>query len=270
MVDDVRSQRAAVPAVLLLLTLFCGCAELGFREAAFERPFRFEADSLAFSNELIWSYDFDAEGTWRAAPHPAPAGYTHRCFVLARSARQFFQHARFEPALPVPDDAVLSEQVRRVVRTSPRRRLPESERIVIPGFANLRELSRSREALLKDALGGPLWSYLERGNWRMVIPFSRRHQADTARRLTAAIDRQRPPVVHLVRFPHITINHAILLYAYHESADAIRFEAYDPNAPDGPAILSYERATRRFTLPRNSYFSGGRVDVYEIYHRPWY
>ena len=52
--------------------------------------------------------------------------------------------------------------------------------------------------------------------------------------------------------------------------ETIRFAAYDPNAPDAPATLSYDRATRTFTLPHNTYFRGGRVDVYEIYHRPWY
>jgi hypothetical protein len=270
MVDGVPRCRAASSAALLLLALLCGCADLAFREASFERPFRFETDSFAFANELIWSYDFDAEGTWRGSPHQPQSGYTHRCFVLARSARQFFQHARFEPALPVPDDAELRERVRRVVRTSPRRRLPERERVVIPGFASLRELSRGREELLKDSIGGPVWSYVERGNWRMVIPFSRRHQADTARRLAEAIDQRRPPIVHLVRFPHITINHAVLLYAYREAGRVIHFEAYDPNAPDAPATLSYDPATRRFSLPRNTYFSGGHVDVYEIYHRPWY
>jgi hypothetical protein len=254
----------------LLLALLCGCADLGFRSASFERPFRFEEDSFAFANELIWSYDFDAEGAWRGRATAAPSGYTHRCFVLARSARQFFQHARFDPARPAEGEAALREAVRRVVGTSPRRRLPAPERITIPGFANLRELSLRHEKLLKQELGGPIWSYVERGNWRMVIPFSRRHQADTAERLVAAIDRRRPPIVHLVRFPHITINHAVLLYDYRASADAIDFAAYDPNAPEAPAALRFERASRRFELDRNAYFQGGRVDVYEIYHRPWY
>ena len=60
--------------------------------------------------------------------------------------------------------------------------------------------------------------------------------------------------MHLVRFPRIAINHALLLYAYSASEEAIRFAAYDPNAPDAPATLSYDRATRTFTLPHNTYF----------------
>ena len=191
--------------------------------------------------------------------------------MLARSARQFFQHARFDPSRPPPDDAALRALVRRVVDTSPRRRLPDDERVTIPGFASLRDaVARARGSSSSEEIGGPLWSYLERGNWRMVIPFGDGHQAATAESLVAAIDRQRPPIVHLVRFPHITINHAVLLYEYQESEDGIRFAAYDPNAPDAPVALRFDRSARRFHLDRNAYFQGGRVDVYEIYHRPWY
>jgi hypothetical protein len=261
--------RAGTPSALLL-ALLLGCAEVGFSKAVFERPFRFERDSFAFANELVWSYDFDAEGTWRATGRASDAEYTHRCFVLVRSARQFFQNARFDPGQPRLDDAELRQRVRRVVRSSPRGRLPEDLRIVIPGFSSLRELSRAKESLLKQELGSAFWSYNQRGNWRMVMPFGRSHQEDTAARLVAALEQQRPPIVHLVRFPRLAINHAVLLFAAAESEDAIRFAAYDPNAPDEPATLVYDRATRTFTLPHNAYFQGGRVDVYEIYHRPWY
>ena len=46
----------------------------------------------------------------------------------------------------------------------------------------------------------------------------------------------------------------------------IQFTTYDPNYPSEPIPLVYDRGTQRFKFPRNSYFKGGRVDVYEIYH----
>jgi hypothetical protein len=261
--------RTSLP-LTLLLWLAPGCAELHFRDAAYERAFRFEADSFGFANELLWSYGFDAEGTWRATQRIPEPEYAHRCFVLVRSARQFFQHARFAPERAKLPEAELRERIRQVVRTSPRRRLREDERIVIPGYANLRALSRAQEALLKETLGGAVWSYVERGNWRMVIPLSRRHQASTAEELKTAIDANRPPIVHLVRFPKIEINHALLLFDYTESEQGISFSAYDPNAPDTPVPLAFDRASRTFLLERSAYFAGGRVDVYEVYHRPLY
>ena len=96
------------------------------------------------------------------------------------------------------------------------------------------------------------------------------HQASTAEELKAAIDANRAPIVHLVRFPRIDINHAVLLFAYRESAKGVEFSAYDPNAPDAAVPLAFDGATRTFVLERNAYFAGGRVDVYEIYHRPLY
>jgi hypothetical protein len=246
----------------LLLWLVTGCAGVPFREASYERPFELRNDAFGFANELLWSYGFAADGTWRATERIPEPEYAHRCFVLVRSARQFFQHARFAPEAAPLGDAELRERVRRIVETSPRVQKPDDERIVIPGYASLRALSRSRETLLKESLGGAVWSYIERGNWRMVIPMSRRHQASTARELKAALDANRPPIVHLVRFPRIEINHAMLLFAYTESENGIAFSAYDPNAPDTAVSLAYDRATRTFLLERNTYFAGGRVDVY--------
>lgn len=257
-------------ALALLSLLAAGCAELGFARASFERRFELEADSFPFANELVWIYGVDGDGSWRARRQRPAAEFTHRCFALARGARQFFQHARFEPALPPADEATTRALVREVLETSPRRRLAEGERIVIPGYANLRELGHARAPLLRQELGGPVWSYVQRGNWRLVLPFLRGGQAQTAEQLMRALDRNRPPIVHLVRFPRIEINHAVLLYAYRDEGAEVRFEAYDPNDPGAPAVLSYERATRTFRWPRNAYFRGGRVDVYELYHRPWY
>jgi hypothetical protein len=261
--------RAGTFSALLLALLF-GCAEVQFARTSFERPFRFEEDSFAFANELVWSYAYDMEGTWRATGRARDASYTHRCFVLARSARQFFQHARFDPSRPAPGEEELRRLVHRIVRISPRLRLPDEERVVIPGFASLRELSLAHETLLKDELGGAFWSYNQRGNWRMVMPFGRGHQEETAASLVSALEQRRPPIVHLVRFPRIAINHALLLYRYDETGEAIHFGAYDPNAPEQPVTLTYDRAARTFSLPHNAYFRGGRVDVYEIYHRPWF
>ena len=80
-----------------------------------------------------------------------------------------------------------------------------------------------------------------------------------------SLDHSYPPIVHLFRFPRLTINHAVLLFAYEKSSSGIRFQAYDPNQPDDPVELFYESATRTFFFPRTIYFAGGRVDAYQIY-----
>jgi len=100
-------------------------------------------------------------------------------------------------------------------------------------------------------------------------PFSRGGQEKEARALVKEIHNNRPPVVHLIKFPQLTINHAVLLFDVRETERTIEFTAYDPYEAEHPVPLLFDRATRRFSFGRNPYFIGGPVNVYEIY-RAWY
>jgi len=131
----------------------------------------------------------------------------------------------------------------------------------------LRSFSQAHEKLLKAECGGPLASYFQRGHWRMVMPFTRKGQERMAGRLIAQINQNQAVVVHLARFPRLTINHALVLFDAKETENQIEFQCYDPNQPESPTTLAFDRTTRNFLLPTNHYFPGGRVDVYEVYHR---
>ena len=253
--------------IVLAGLLLAGCATSP-QSATGSRPFIFAQDTFAYANELVWEYHFDDHGKWIHRSREPKPDYTHHCFVVARSAKQFFRNARFDPALPKADAATCRTRIRKVVSMSPRKALPEEKKIVIPGYANLRTFSQEQEGLLKALCGGAWESYFQRGHWRMIWPFSRNHQRQTAECLTKEIENNNPPVVHLVRFPSLTINHAVVLFDVRETADRIEFAAYDPNSPGQPAMLTYDRARRSFSFPTNAYFPGGRVDVYEIY-RNW-
>ena len=163
---------------VLVLALLCGCA--AHTPFVGSRPFDFQKDTFAYANELVWEYHFDPNGKWVHQRREPPPDYTHHCFVVVRSARQFFQNAKFDPTLPVADDATYRRLIRAVVAIDPARVVPEEKRIVIPGYADLRSFSEAREALLKSECGGAWHSYFQRGHWRMVFPFNRRHQASTA------------------------------------------------------------------------------------------
>jgi hypothetical protein len=188
--------------------------------------------------------------------------------VVARSARQFFQHARFDASLPAVGETTYRSLIRQVIARDPAREVPPAERIVIPGYASLRAFSEAQPALLQSECGGAWQSYFQRGHWRMVFPFSRAHQERTADGLLAALRQNRPPVVHVVRFPQLAINHAVLVFDAAEAPTNIVFSVYDPNRPEQPVPLVFDRAGRTFDFPRNNYFAGGRVDIYEIY-RNW-
>ena len=228
--------------------------------------FQFERDTVTFANELVWQYQFDpVTGAMSVSPNRPSPTYSHRCFVLVRSVRQSLYHARFDAAQPEADEQSYRRLIRQVVRRSPRHESEPGERIVFPGYGCLREFSRDHEALLKAECGGAWQSYFLRSHWRMVFPVWGRHQARMARKLSRAVLQGAVPAVHLFRFPRITINHGILLYATEESESEIEFEAYDPNIPAHPVTLSYDRASRSFHFPPASYWAGGKLSVVEVF-----
>jgi hypothetical protein len=242
------------------------------RGATFRAPrrFVFERDSFAFANELIWEYRFDAVTgkTTFARRDPKPA-YAHRCFVLTRAARQFLYHVRFDAGRSAADDATYRRLVREAVSRDPRMPCQPGWEILIPGYASLRQFSQAQEQLLKSECGGAWRSYVLRSHWRMVFPVSRQHQARTAAQLVEAIQRDVSPIIHLVRFPRLSINHGMVLFDASESANGVRFKAYDPNDPEKPTQLSFDRVAQTFLLPANRYWAGGCVKAIEIYRR-WF
>jgi hypothetical protein len=253
--------------LLFLLVLQAGCATHCVQR--YDRAFNFAQDTFAYRNDLLWEYVFDdATGkTSHRTRDPKPE-YTHHCFVVARSARQFFQHARFDSALPPVSDEEYRKLIRRVTGRDPSHCTAESDRILIPGYPNLREFSLTKAKLLQSESGGAWRSYFQRGHWRMLLPFSRSQQQRVVDSLIDSIGRNRPPVVHIVKFPQLTINHALLLFGATETTNEVRFVTYDPYDPTEPTTLTFDRASRTFSFPRNPYFIGGKVDIYEVY-RKW-
>lgn len=259
---------ARLAMLLVLVVLTAGCASRRATTSPFDRQFVFSQDTFAYPNELFWVYRIDpATGKmtheWRK---PKPA-YAQHCFVVARSARQFFQHACFDTNLPPADEQTYRTLIRKVVDLDPRHELEPEQKIVIPGYVSLHSFSAEQEKLLKEECGSGWQSYFQRGHWRMIWHFSKKGQEKMARQLASSVARNRPPVIHVAHFPKLEINHALLLYAAKENESEIEFTAYDPNYPTEPTHLFFRKEQRRFYYPRQTYFAGGIVDVYEIYYR---
>ncbi|MGO8696624.1 MAG: hypothetical protein ACLQVY_02750 [Limisphaerales bacterium] len=232
------------------------------------RPFVFPGDAFAFANQTYWEYHFGPNGKTTFRPRPTKPDYGHRCFVLTRAARLFLFHSRFDPAQPALNDEGCRRRVREVLSRRVHQTCAPEHRVTIPGFANLRQFSAAKEKLLKAECGGAWRSYVLRSHWRMVFPISRAHQARTAASLRAALQRGFSPVVHLVKFPALTINHSMLFFDAEETAQGIEFQAYDPNNAAQPEKIHFDAARKTFRLPPNPYFAGGDLDIIEIF-RNW-
>ena len=256
----------AVSFAFVLAWVLAGCAT---KPAPAPRPFNFASDTFSYSNQLYWEYRFnDANGETTTFDRDPPPEYALHCFVVARSARQFLNHARFDPASPQPDDDSYRRLVRKVVSRSARRISPDSEKIIIPGFTNLHEFSAAKPELLKAECGGAWQSYFQRGHWRMIFPFTRHQRERTAQQILKETQANDNALIHVVRFPQLSINHAMLVYHAQDAGKEIRFSAYDPNNPREPATITFNKQESTFYFPRNCYFIGGRVNVYEVF-RGW-
>ncbi len=255
-------------ALLSVIMMFVGCTTQRRFEAV-AHPFQFERDTMSYANELSWEYFYDANGKWRSKQRQPAPEYRQHCFVVSHAARQFFAHATFHPTDPKADYETYKKLVRAILKRSSMTPSTENAKVIIPGYSNLREFSRDYAALLKSESGGAWHSYFQRGHWRIMLPFSDKGQEKMAFHLASEIKQNHAPIVHLVRFPQLTINHAALLFDVTESAEGIAFAMYDPNYPEKPATLTFNKKTKRFDLPANTYFEGGRVNVYEIYKNFW-
>jgi hypothetical protein len=256
-------------AVVFLLSavLWTGCAGPKAASGGDPRNFEFSKDTFSYANGLVWEYSYDANGKWttrRREPRPT---YFQHCFVVSRSACQFFEYARFERSLPKADKDTYRSLIRRVVSTSLHTTLPPDQKIVIPGYADLRSFSRDYEKLLQAECGGVWRCYFQRGNWRMIFPFTRNQQEQVAEQLQQHLQERGAVVVHVARFPSLSINHAVVFFGAKADSEQIDFATYDPNEPGAPTNIRFDRTTKTFYMPYNAYFPGGRVDVYQIYDR---
>lgn len=234
--------------------------------ATSRRAFEFERDTFAYPHELVWQYHFDpATGAMSVQKADPPPAYYHRCFVMVRAARQFFYHARFDPDAPPADAPTYLKIIREIAGRDARRPCAEEQRVTVPGFDGLRAFSRAHEPLLKALCGAAWESYFLRSHWRMIFPLPAWYREMMVRKLKASLPRRGLTLVHLFRFPRITINHGIALFGFAESDRAVEFDAYDPNIPEHPVKLIYEKGTHQFTFAANRYWGGGALKVIEIY-----
>ena len=256
---------------LALVGMMLGCSTTAVSNGPVARRFDFQRDTFSFTNELRWVYAIDpATGSQTWTKRPDKPAYSLRCFVMTQRARQFHWHARFDPSQPRGSEAEERERVRRITRRSDSRGRTDESRVIIPGYADLREFSRERGTLLQEECGGAWRSYVQRGHWRMVFPFSRSGQQRVAEQLEARLLEGTPCAIHVVRFPSLKINHALLLFDVVRVGDSVVFHAYDPNTPARPIEVTYSLGTKRFEMATTEYFVGGFVNVYEVYRNAIY
>jgi hypothetical protein len=236
-------------------------------------PFSFHRDTFAFANETALEFH-NGHGFPRHETGPQkPKRFTQHCFVMSRSVAQFRKFARFDPSLAPLDDQQLAARVRKVTSWIPwAPPLPVQDRIVIPGYANLRTLSRDRPGILQENIGLGWPTYFRPGNWRILLPHGPAQQARTHAELERSLARGEFFVAYLTNFPEsLNINHGVLVYEKEDNrgrgnnSQNLRYRVYDPNHSERPRTLEWSPRDSRFLYQPDWDFVGGKVVVWQVY-----
>jgi hypothetical protein len=257
-------------SVYRLISLICFGVSVALADGnAAAANFHHARDTFAFANATVFKY-YNGIAFLRAKSTPDDRNlYTRRCFVMTRAAAQFYKFARFDPqALPI-DDRALAARVRSVTRRAPwHPALPENQRIIFPGYANLREMSKVRADVLKENIGIGWPTYIRVGNFRMFFQHDPGYQEKTHAHLDAALKGGDLFIGYLSTYPSLSINHSVLVYAQKPVRSGNgdeRYLVYDPNHPEAPRELSWSAKDRAFGYQKDSDFVGGFVRVYQVY-----
>jgi hypothetical protein len=170
------------------------------------------------------------------------------------------------------NDAELAHRVRQVTRHAPyEQALAPAQRVVIPGYKSLRQLSEKRGWVLQKNIGLGWPTYFRIGNYRMFYKHSPSYQAKTHEQLNATLGRGELFIAYLSDFPTLHINHAVLVYERKSPSrkdKADRYNCYDPNHPDGPRELVWFPDKQVFNFEKDQEFAGGFTRVFQVYGRP--
>jgi hypothetical protein len=248
---------------LALVVLLAGCVSAPPLETVMRVPaptpvIRFGVDTFAFPNES------------RSKNQGKPDLYANWCFVLARAVTQFHRFARFDPDAPRLGPEAYVERVRQATARAPwRAPLPVSERVVIPGYANLYEFSRAEEDAVKAGLDGRWWTWIHWTNWRVTFPMPGAQQAGVARETLGELQAGRPVQWLITNLPAFELNHTVVVYDYRvDDRQVVEFIGYDPNDPTTPSLIRFDAQAQDFWSTRVYDTSVGRIRAFRMYYSP--
>ena len=252
-----------VAGLLCLMLVFNGCATAPPIDRSAPRPrsgaaLRFGVDTFAFRNDIRWK-------------NPGKIDmYANYCFVMARAVTQFHRFARFAPELPRVEPSDYTRLVSLVVARAPwEDALSPPDRVVIPGYASLHELSAAHEAAVKAGLGGPVLTFIHWTNWRVVFPVTAGQQERVARETLAELDAGRMVQLLVTNLPKVELNHTVIAYDYRiYEGRFIEFMVYDPNEPEEPGWVAFDRAERRFFASGVYDTEPGEIRAFRMYYSP--
>src|SRR5437868_11055722 len=249
------------------------CLWIGAVGAKADQSFAFNRDTFSFDNETALEFHDGHASPRPRMPGKQPKRFTQHCFVMSRTVMQFRKFVRFDQAQPPLADKQLADRIRKITRVPPwTQPFAKTDRIVIPGYADFRSLSKARPEILQKNIGLGWPTYFRPGNWRILLPHGPSQQAKTHLEMDRALSAPEGFfVAYLTNFPRsLNINHGVLVYARKNEnpADRCCYTVYDPNHHDAPRTLEWSERDGCFLYQHDTDFVGGKVIVWQVYGQP--
>jgi hypothetical protein len=144
--------------------------------------------------------------------------------------------------------------------------LPLDDRMVVPGYANLREFSRDEESAVKEGLGGAFWTWVHWTNWRVMLSVDGSHQEGVAHEILDGLRAGRLVQLLVTNWPKPELNHTVIVYESRPFDGGVEFIVWDPNNPDGPGIMTWEASARRFWATNLYDTEPGPIRAFRMYY----
>jgi hypothetical protein len=251
-------------AFALLLVLPLGTRAYEPATVRAPAPLKYPDDTFEFKNETVWNYVGGSVQPDTDKAHVRE--YTRRCFVLSRAVVQFWKFARFDPSHPPLDAEALANRIRQVTERSvwlPS--LAPQDRIVIPGYHNLREASDKMRYVFEANIGRGWPIYFRPGNGVIALWVTRALEDRLNGEIYHDLQMNTPTILWVYRFPSLKMNHVVVVYSGTHDAAGYHYHVYDPNYRDRFSHLDYDPGTRTFAFQKVYFFKGGPVTTRAIY-----
>ena len=144
--------------------------------------------------------------------------------------------------------------------------LPPAERVVIPGFANLRAFSAAEEAAVKAGLNARFWTLVHWTNWRTTMPVPDGHQAEILDEVLDELAAGRLVQLLVTNWPKPELNHTVVAYGYRAAGDGVELTVWDPNDPAAPGAVVFDAHQERFIASRVYDTRVGPIRVFRMYY----
>jgi len=123
---------------------------------------------------------------------------------------------------------------------------------------------------VKAGLGGFVLTFIHWTNWRVTFPVTGGQQERVARETLAELDAGRMVQLLVTNLPKVELNHTVIAYDYRiYEGRFIEFIVYDPNEPEEPGWVAFDRAERSFFASGVYDTEPGAIRAFRMYYSPF-